>query len=134
MNELEPLNPEPIKQEIKTPVKTELKKLVSRPLSKGMIQWEFDIETHVGTPVKYKYTETVKTDLGIQLRHHIEYRKDRYYCTAINLKNAIRKYTRWRVINEKVRAILAMKQVSAPLPTLESPSEAACESESNPPH
>lgn len=112
MDEFEPIKPEPIKQEIKTPVKTELKKLASRPLSKGMIQWEFDLETHVGTPVKYKYTETVKTELGIQFRHHIEYRKDRYYCTAINLKNAIRKYTRWRVINEKVRAILAMKQAA----------------------
>ncbi len=112
MDEFEPIKPEPIKQEIKTPVKTELKKLASRPLSKGMIQWEFDLETHVGTPVQYKMSETVQTKLGIQLRHHIEYRKDRYYCTAINLKNAIRKYTRWRVINEKVRAMMAIKQAA----------------------
>jgi hypothetical protein len=95
-----------------------------------MTQWEFNLETHVGTPVQYKYTETVKTELGIQLRHHIEYRKDRYYCTAINLKNAIRKYTRWRVINEKVRAMMAFSQK----PTAESPSAAACELVQGPPH
>ncbi len=130
MNELEPINPEPIKEEIVIPVKTEIKRLVSRHLHRGMTQWEFNLETHVGTPVQYKMTETVQTELGVQLRHHIEYRKDRYYCTAINLKNAIRKYTRWRVINEKVRAMMAFSQK----PTAESPSAAACESELNPPH
>lgn len=134
MNELEPLNPEPIKQEIKTPVKTEHKRLISRPLRPGMIQWEFNLETHVGTPVQYKYTETVKTDLGVQLRHHIEYRKDRYYCTAINLKNATKKYRKWRVVNERVRLMMAMRNMPAPSPTPESPSAAACESEPSPPH
>jgi hypothetical protein len=116
MNELEPIKPEAIKEEIVIPVKTESKRIVSRHLHRGMTQWEFNLETHVGTPVQYKYTETVKTELGIQLRHHIEYRKDRYYCTAINLKNAIRKYTRWRVINEKLRAMML---ASAPRPTAE---------------
>jgi len=130
MNEFEPIKPEAIKEEIVVPVKTESKRIVSRHLHRGMTQWEFNLETHVGTPVQYKYTETVKTELGIQLRHHIEYRKDRYYCTAINLKNAIRKYTRWRVINEKVRAMMAF----SPPPTAESPLAVACESESNPPH
>jgi len=112
MNELEPIKPEAIKEEVVAPVKTESKRLVSRHLHRGMIQWEFNLETHVGTPVQYKMTETVQTELGVQLRHHIEYRKDRYYCTAINLKNAIRKYTRWRVINEKVRAMMAIKQAA----------------------
>ncbi len=131
MNELEPIKPEAIKEEIVIPVKTESKRVVSSPpLHKGMTQWEFNLETHVGTPVQYKYTETVKTELGIQLRHHIEYRKDRYYCTAINLKNAIRKYTRWRVINEKLRAMMAFSQK----PTAESPSAAAYEVVPDLPH
>jgi len=129
MNELEPIKPEAVKEEIVIPVKTEDKLFASRQIHKGMIQWEFNLDTHVGTPVQYKHSEAIQTELGIQLRHHIEYRKDRYYCTAINLKNAIRKYTRWRVINEKVRAMMAFSQK----PTAELPSAAACESESSPP-
>lgn len=107
--------PEQVAQEIVAPVKTEKKRLVSRPLKPGMTQWEFNLDTHVGTPVQFKFTETVKTDLGIMLRHHIEYRKDRYYCTAINYKNALRKYQKWFTLNQRVKMLMA----SAPQPTSE---------------
>lgn len=119
MKEIEPVKQEPIQQEIVAPVKTESKRLVSRYLPKGVIQWEFNLETHEGKPVEFKSTEVVNTQIGIQLRNRIEYRKDRYYCRAINLENATKKYRKWRIANEHARIIIARKQASAPSPTAE---------------
>jgi hypothetical protein len=119
MKEIEPIKQEPIHQEIVAPVKTESKRLVSRVLPKGMTQWEFNLKTHEGKPVDIKSTEVVNTQLGVQLRHRIEYRKDRYYCAAINLKNAAKKYRKWRIANEHARIIMARKQAFSPSPNAE---------------
>jgi len=119
MKEIEPVKQEPIQQEIVAHVKTESKRIGSRYLPKGVIQWEFNLETHEGKPVEFKSTEVVNTQIGIQLRNRIEYRKDRYYCAAINLENAVRKYRKWRKANENARIIMAMRQASAPSPTAE---------------
>jgi hypothetical protein len=117
--------PEQIAQEVVVPVKSEKKKLLTKPLRKGQLLWEFDFQTHVGKPVQAKISELVSGDNNKSvLRHHIEYRKDRYYCIAINLTNATRKYRRWFIANQNARRIMdAMK------PTPESPSAAASQSE-----
>lgn len=111
MKDLDP-TPEQIAQEVVTPVKTEKKKLLTKPLRKGEIMWEFDFTTHVGKPVQAKISELVPGDNNKSvLRHHIEYRKDRYYCIAINLTNATRKYRRWVIANQNARRIMdAMKK------------------------
>lgn len=114
MTELEPVKPEAIKEEIVIPKKTESIRFTSKRLPRGMTQWEFNLETHVGTKVIPKSTEMAQTDLGIQLRHHIEYRKDRYYCMAINLKNAEKKYMKWLAINERLRLLMTIKNAASP--------------------
>jgi len=114
-------SPDSIDQEISTPVRSEKKKLLSKPLPRGVILWEFNLETHEGQKAQAKHTEVVMDGNGInQLRNHIEYRKDRYYCMAINLKNATRKYRRWFVANQNARRIMAAMK-----PTPESPSAEA---------
>lgn len=115
MKDLDAL-PGQISKEVIIPVKTEKSRLASNRLRPGMTVWEFNLETHKGTPVQYKITEATTTKLGIQLRHQIEYRKDRYYCQALNLKNAIRKYKKWFILNQKMRMLI---KASSPPPTSE---------------
>jgi len=118
-------SPEQIDQEVVAPVRTEKDKLLSRPLKQGTTLWEVDLATHVATPAKFKHSEVVPGDNNKSvLRHHMEYRKDRYYCMAINLKNCMRKYRRWFVANQNAMRIMALRR-----PTPESPSAAASQSE-----
>jgi hypothetical protein len=117
--------PEQIAHEVVVPVKTESKKILSKPLRKGQFMWEFDLQTHVGKPVQAKYSELLPGDNNKSvLRHHIEYRKDRYYCIAINLTNAMRKYRKWFIANQNAMRIMALRK-----PKPESPSVAASQSE-----
>lgn len=109
MNELEPVKPESLKEEIVIPVKSESRVFVSKVLPRGMTQWEFNLETHEGLPVQIKETQAIVTAIGTQLRHRIDYRKDRYYCIAINLKNATRKYAKWRALNQRVKLLMEIK-------------------------
>ena len=123
MNELEPIKPTPISEEIVIPVKTQKIITPTRPLRRGMTQWEFDLQTKVGKPVEFKSSEISKGVTGmVQIKHHIEYRNDRYYCQAINLTNATRKFKKWLIMNRNARVLMLSRQ-----PKPESPSAAACE-------
>jgi len=104
MKDLDP-TPEQITQEVVAPVRTEKDRLLSRPLKQGTTLWEVDLATHVAVPAKFKHSEITEG----KLRHHIDYRKDRYYCMAINLKNCMRKYKRWFVANQNARRIINAK-------------------------
>jgi len=112
--------PEQIAKEVVAPVRTEKDRLLSKPLRQGTILWEVDLATHVATPAKFKHSEILRG----KLRHHMEYRTDRYYCMAINLKNCMRKYKRWFIANQNARKIMALRR-----PTPESPSAVASQSE-----
>ena len=99
--------PETIEKEIVAPVKTETRKIHSRRVPRGMTQWEFNLENHVGKPVEISISEVVTDSNGVaQLRHHINYRKDRYYCMAINLNNATRKYKKWLAANNNMKRLI----------------------------
>ncbi len=113
MKELDP--PIKIEQEVQIPVRTEKVKIASKPLKRGMIQWEFNLETHEGKPVEYKDSRVSFSNVN-QVRHEIEYRTDRYYCMAINLNNATRKYMKWLAVNERVKLLMTIKSLTAPVP------------------
>ena len=120
-------SPDAIDKEVVAPVKTETRKIHSRRIPRGMTQWEFNLETHVGKPVEITISEVSTDQNGVaQLRHHVNYRKDRYYCMAINLKNATKKYKKWLVANNNMKRIIL---ASLQRPNPESPSAAASQSE-----
>jgi hypothetical protein len=113
--------------EIVAPVKDKvLTKFAVRHLSKGMKLYEFDINTHEGKEVVFKESTLEQANGQDMIHHKVVYRKDRYYCTAINMNNATRKYRKWYLLNERVKLAL-LRRAQQPIP--ESPSEAACESE-----
>lgn len=112
--------PDSIDQEIIIPVKTERKRIVSRPLRPSTSLWEVDLKTHECSLAKFKSSEVVVDGNKMnQTRLSIDYRTDKFYCQALNMANAIRKYRRWFVANQKARIMLSRQ------PKPESPSAAA---------
>jgi hypothetical protein len=93
MKELENLQKDAVKIHAQAEKKKEVKFLGSQRKIKGLILWEFDLETKILQPARYKSQRVVlsKQKGMSKTRLEVDIKQKGLYIQALNRENAVRK-------------------------------------------